>query len=72
MDYRHNPSFGSIILEDLYTSSGMIIILPIGGYLHVFTFYSGLLWDLEELAIHQPPIRPPSEFFLGIHRSPTT
>src|SRR5258708_5869743 len=32
-DYRHNPSFGSIILEDLYTSS-------IGRYLHVLTFLS--------------------------------
>src|SRR5258708_21512242 len=31
----------SIILEDLYTSSGRIIILPIGGYLHVLTFLSG-------------------------------
>src|SRR5260221_13335246 len=41
-DYRHNPSFGSIILEDLYTSSGRIIILPIGGYLHVLTFLSAL------------------------------
>src|SRR6266436_9373783 len=41
-NYRHNPSFGSIILEDLYTSSGRIIILPIGGYLHVLTFLSGL------------------------------
>src|SRR6266436_2995481 len=39
-NYRHNPSFGSIILEDLYTSSGRIIILPIGGYLHVLTFLS--------------------------------
>ncbi len=34
------PSFGSIILEDLYTSSGRIIILPIGRYLHVLTFLS--------------------------------
>src|SRR5258708_24025044 len=42
-DYRHNPSFGSIILEDLYTSSGRIIILPIGRYLHVLTFLSGTL-----------------------------
>src|SRR5260370_41352180 len=41
-DYRHNPSFGSIILEDLYTSSGRIIILPIGGYLHILTFLSEL------------------------------
>src|SRR5260221_5185986 len=41
-DYRHNPSFGSIILEDLYTSSGRIIILPIGRYLHVLTFLSGI------------------------------
>src|SRR5258708_26200511 len=40
-DYRQNPSFGSIILEDLYTSSGRIIILPIGRYLHVLTFLSG-------------------------------
>src|SRR6266436_1617765 len=39
-NYRHNPSFGSIILEDLYTSSGRIIILPIGGYLHILTFLS--------------------------------
>src|SRR5260221_5887550 len=39
-DYRHNPSFGSIILEDLYTSSRRIIILPIGRYLHVLTFLS--------------------------------
>src|SRR5258708_36335863 len=39
-DYRHNPSFGSIILEDLYTSSGRIIILPIGRYLHILTFLS--------------------------------
>src|SRR5258708_894560 len=42
-DYRHNPSFGSIILEDLYTSSGRIIILPIGRYLHVLTFLSGAM-----------------------------
>src|SRR5260370_31396670 len=44
-DYRHNPSFGSIILEDLYTSSGRIIILPIGRYLHVLTFLS----EVEEV-----------------------
>src|SRR5260221_7312281 len=50
-DYRHNPSFGSIILEDLYTSSGRIIILPIGGYLHVLTFLSDShyqkIWIME-------------------------
>src|SRR5258705_10100873 len=45
-DYRHNPSFGSIILEDLYTSSGRIIILPIGRYLHVLTFLSGGLMEV--------------------------
>ena len=39
-------TFGSIILEDLYTSSERIIILPIGGYLHVLTFLSALLMDL--------------------------
>src|SRR5260370_8354536 len=43
-DYRHNPSFGSLILEDLYTSSGRIIILPIGRYLHILTFLSGSSW----------------------------
>src|SRR5258705_13094447 len=49
-DYRHNPSFGSIILEDLYTSSGRIIILPIGGYLHILTFLSEI-HDLVSVAI---------------------
>src|SRR6266436_6064265 len=48
-DYRHNPSFGSIILEDLYTSSGRIIILPIGGYLHILTFLS----DMQFLGLQQ-------------------
>src|SRR5260221_4023223 len=47
-DYRNNPSFGSIILEDLYTSSGRIIILPIGRYLHVLTFLSGVYLHLKE------------------------
>src|SRR5260370_27938922 len=48
-DYRHNPSFGSIILEDLYTSSGRIIILPIGGYLHILTFLSDRWLSCEEI-----------------------
>src|SRR5260221_4874776 len=69
-DYRHNPSFGSIILEDLYTSSGRIIILPIGGYLHILTFLSEeqvtLLTQQIQVLQNQlsaqspsPPVDPP-------------
>src|SRR5258706_9809343 len=64
-DYRHNPSFGSIILEDLYTSSGRIIILPIGRYLHVLTFLS--VWWHTSIATrgalhHQDFQRDPIHF----------
>src|SRR5258708_6131633 len=72
-DYRHNPSFGSIILEDLYTSSGRIIILPIGGYLHVLTFLSDLpstssnILHCTHTSMHTPSLAALPHLDMPIH-----